>query len=257
MAHPFQEHRQTKVEHSRVSGMTKGYAAGGAVHSDEAEDRKMVKGMVKKSAMKAEGEKPKHRADRPHRAKGGRVKHKGTTVNVMVAPPHGGVGAVPVPVPGPGAAPMPPGPPPMGAAPPGPPMMPPPGMGPGMPPRAHGGRTYAKGGRVGPESMEAAEKDAEAEAKEGDKETKGPSKGFANRGTKVYEASVRNGTAVSHDPGKNDLKGLNRGKPITYATGGAVEAPKGKKGMGPNLEAGVLTGEARMKQAERYARRHG
>lgn len=253
MAHPFAEHRQHDVERSRVAHIAKGYAAGGAVHSDEAEDRKMVKGMVKKSAMKAEGEKPKHRADRPHRAKGGRVKHKGTTVNVNVAPPMGGA-----PAPGLGPMPLPPpGPPPMAAAPPGPPMMPPPGIGPGMPPRSNGGRTYAKGGRVGPESMDAAAEDAMAHRKEGDKDTKGPSKGFANRGTKVYEASVRNGTHVDHDPGKNDQRGLDRGKPVTYATGGAVEMPKGKNGMGPDLKAGVLTGEARMKQADRYASRHG
>ncbi len=245
------------VERSRVGHITKGYASGGAVHSDEAEDRKMVKGMVKKSAMKAEGEKPKHRADKPHRAKGGRVKHKGTTVNVMVAPPHGGVGAVPVPVPG-AAGPMPPpGAQPMAAAPPGPPMLPPPGMGPGMGPRAHGGRAYKSGGRVGPESMEAAAKDAEAHRKSGDKDTKGPSRGFANRGTKVFEASLRNGTKVDHSPGKNDQSGLDRGKPFSYKRGGAVEAPGPGKGMGPDLEAGVLTGEARIKQADRYARRHG
>src|SRR5262249_40869180 len=76
----------------------------------------------------------------PHRAKGGRVKgHKGTNVNVIVAPQHHAQVPSPALVP-PGAAaappPMPPRPP--MAGPPG--GMPPPGMPPGMPPRATGGR---------------------------------------------------------------------------------------------------------------------
>lgn len=100
-----------------------------------------------------------------HRARGGRTKHKGTHVNVIVAPQGGGAGggAMPMPVrpvppvgmapPGgpPGAPPgMPPGGPPgmppgAGAMPPRPmpPGMPPPGM---MPPRKHGGRIHKHDG---------------------------------------------------------------------------------------------------------------
>src|ERR1700726_4119752 len=87
MAHPHNEHRAHKVEKRRVAHMTKGYASGGAVHSDEAEDKQLIKKTVKKTALKMEGGKPKHRMD--HRARGGRTKSKGKTiVNVINAPQH-------------------------------------------------------------------------------------------------------------------------------------------------------------------------
>ena len=91
------------------------------------------------------------------RARGGRTKHKGTHVNVIVAPQGGGAPAAPpmppmganpalmppkppMAPPGPSAGPMPP----MGPGGPmagGPPMMPPGAMPPGMmPPRARGGK---------------------------------------------------------------------------------------------------------------------
>jgi hypothetical protein len=212
MAHPMQEHRQHKVEHSRVSALTKGYASGGGVHSDEAEDRKMVKGMVKPGALKIAGKKAGGRLDRY--ARGGSVKKtKGSThVNVIVAPQHGGAGAPMMPAGG-GAMPMPP------VMPPHPPMMPPgagappggmpsglpQGMPPGMAlgPHSRGGRTFAKGGKV-----------ADGAA---------------------WKEGLRNGTHVQHTDGKNDQSGLGRGKPITYAKGGPVEA----FGMGPAMRAGA------------------
>ena len=93
--------------------------------------------------------------------------------------------------------------------------MPPPGM------HANGGRTYATGGGV-------------------------------NSGTKVFEASRKNGTQVAHSDGKNDGKQLGRGKPITYATGGPVFASAtgqhGPKFIGGN---GGLT---RLQEAARAAR---
>ncbi len=265
MAHPHAAHRQHKVEHSRVAHITKGYAAGGAVHSDEAEDRTMVKGMVKKSALKAEGGKPKHRADKPHRARGGKVKRadggtagkreynaqadeqaspssdyamrqmmgrarggrtkKGgkTVVNVINAGGHqnptpmaGPMAAAPPPMAGP---PMPPRP--MPGPPPGPMPGGPPGMPPGMPPRKAGGRAYAKGGRV----------------------ADGP----------AYQEGRRNGTQVTHSPGKNDQAGLNRGKPITYARGGKVESPNGVAAA-TKLPGGSGGGEARLAKEKRASR---
>ena len=153
MAHPHNEHRQHKVERSRVHdlvGVSEGvkhYAKGGAVHGDEAEDKKLLKKSVKKSCMRADGGKVVARADKaPRRARGGHVKKGGgkTNVNVIVAPHHGGMPGGMMP-PGPamaGAPPMPPKPP-MAPPAPGPamgaPPMPPPGMG-GMPPRKRGGR---------------------------------------------------------------------------------------------------------------------
>jgi hypothetical protein len=209
MAHPHNEHRVHKVEKRRVAHLTKHYAAGGAVHEDEVADKKLIKRAVKKTVLKVEGHKAKHRADRPHRARGGKVKgKKGTTVNIINAPGHA-MGGAPGQVPG-GAMPpaMPPRPPvaaappsmpgappaspammPPGAMPPRPGMpMPPQGM---MPPRQQGGRAYAKGGAV---------KDGPA-----------------------WKEGLRNGTQVQHDDGKMDQKNMNRGKPITYAKGGAVK----------------------------------
>ena len=226
--HPHNEHRQSKVEKRRVGHITHGYASGGAVHSDEAEDKALVKKMVKPKALKMEGGKVKHRADRPGRAHGGRMNKKhGTTVNVINAghpsmpPPMAGVGAPPAMAAPPVAPAMPPHPP---MAPPmaGPPGMPPPMM----PPRKSGGRVhkYAKGGRV-------------------------------NEGSKVYEESMKAGTQISHDPGKNDGKDLHRGKPITYATGGRIYSPE-KGGMGPKLEGGAGGGEARLEKEKRAAKNY-
>src|ERR1700732_2418445 len=81
MAHPFHEHRQHKVEHSRVGHITRGYASGGGVgHSDEKQDRKLFKKLMKEEdSQEVEGGSAKERMDRPGRAgkkKGGAVKAK-------------------------------------------------------------------------------------------------------------------------------------------------------------------------------------
>jgi hypothetical protein len=231
--HPHNEHRAHKVEHRRVSHITKGYANGGAVHGDAAADLKLLKSHVHRTALDMDGRKPKHRADRPQRAKGGRVekerhtkddlqpfegapdqrakggrvKHKGgkTVINIMNANPAGaGAGVAPG-----GAAPpmLPRAPLPVAAPPAAPaalPSMPPrppvaAGAGPMIGPRQDGGRTYASGGRVkdGPAYMEG-----------------------------------KNARPVDHAPGKWNTKDIGRGRVITYASGGAVEAPHTKAGSG-------------------------
>jgi hypothetical protein len=195
VAHPHAEHRQHKVERQRVAHITKGYAAGGGVHSDEAADVKLIKSKVKKSALRMDGGAVKHRADK--RARGGRTKaKKGTTVNIInspqhpaapIMPPPGLTGAMPPrppmapPMPSPVAPPMPPA----GAMPPGGPMMPP---RPGMPPP--GTPMRARGGRI---------KD-------------GP----------TYQEGIKNGTQVQHRDGKSDGKDIGRGKVVTFKTGGGV-----------------------------------
>src|ERR1700732_4307740 len=70
MAHPFHEHRQHKVEHSRVGHITRGYASGGGVgHSDEKQDRKLFKKLMKEEdSQEVEGGSVKERMDRPGRA---------------------------------------------------------------------------------------------------------------------------------------------------------------------------------------------
>jgi hypothetical protein len=117
------------------------YKRGGEVHPDEAQDKELIRDMVKpadlKKGAKVEGRARGGKADRPGKAK--------TVVNVMVPP-----ATSPAPV-------IPPRPPVMAAPPPQmppprPPMMPPPGqpgMGPmagpppgGMMPRAKGGRAH-------------------------------------------------------------------------------------------------------------------
>lgn len=193
MSHPFANLRQSKVERSRATDMTKDcYAGGGAVSRTAA--KSVAKSTAKSKAMKIDG---KHAAPRLDKfARGGKVKGKGATnVNVIIAPQGGGAGA------GAGAAMMPK--PPLPAMPPppmaGPPGMPPgagaggPPMPPGMMPHARGGRAnYAKGGKV--------------------KSGNGP----------AWAEGIRNGTQVQHTDGKDDRSGLGRGKPVTYAKGGGI-----------------------------------
>lgn len=186
MAHPYSEHRQTKKEHSRVSHIMRGYASGGAVirTQDDAKVRKMSASQERE--VNPEGGVAPRRADRPARAKGGRIKGNGKTIINVITGGHPATGTPP---------PMPAGPP-MGIA--GPPPAPPMAAKPPMPmpagPMAGGAPPMpmrAKGGRV-------------------------------NAGTKVYEDGKRNGTKVSHDTGKSDLADLNRKRVVTFAAGGKV-----------------------------------
>lgn len=230
MAHPFHEHKQHKVEKQRVGHITRGYASGGAVRHEEAEEAESTAKRAKRGGMMAEGKKAKHRHDRMPRAKGGRAKGKGAThVNVIIGGQKDNTPPMPVPVPA-GGPPMPP--PGMGAMAPHPPIgSPPPGAGAvPMIPRKKGGRVKS-----------------------------GP----------AYDEGKRNGTQVQHSDGlgsTNTKANLDRGRPVTFkaggkvvsfrATGGRTEAPPYGKAMGPDLEAGVLTGEGRLKQAKRGASRY-
>jgi hypothetical protein len=276
MAHPHQEHRDHKVSERRLHslyGHMPHRASGGSVeHSDEREDKALVKSMVKGASLKAAGGKVKARADRPCRARGGKVKKaKGhTSVNVIVAPQGGG---------------MPPGPPPMAMKPPmpagPPPGAPPPGAPPMMPHKA-GGRAYKKGGRVkrawggampfggmspamaapgatGAPVMSGVGMGAPSPMMNngaGAPMTGAPmprqfAKGGAVKSGNTWEEGVKNGTRPQHnESGKTanqkDQPGqLNRGKVVTYRTGGAVEHPK-KGGMAPHLPSGSGGGEARL-----------
>lgn len=137
-----------------------GYANGGAIHSDKAEDKKLIKSELGRARIKVrsggkiKGEAPKESPAR--RARGGHVGHKDKSgigkVNIIIA--HGGdkppVPPMPMPHPPMAAGPPPGAPmagPPPGAMPPRP-MMPPPGVGsPGMPPGAPM-MPHASGGQV-------------------------------------------------------------------------------------------------------------
>ncbi len=137
MAHPYSHIREKNPGKKRAHEMSKHFKRGGKVHGDEAEDKAMIKKMVKKEDLKAEGGAVKPRLDKM--ARGGKAKHH-THINIMVAP-KGGDGAPP-PGLGAGGPPMAPpmGPkPPMGPPPGGPMGAGPPGLPPGMPPPGAGG----------------------------------------------------------------------------------------------------------------------
>lgn len=98
MSHEYQEHRAHRHERHRVHHIAgvhedvRGHhqrARGGHVtHDDEAEDRAVIKKMVKKKALRADGGSVKARSDKtPRRAKGGQVKKRaegGPTVKPML-----------------------------------------------------------------------------------------------------------------------------------------------------------------------------
>lgn len=266
MAHPYQDHKQHKIERSRVGSITRGYATGGGVlpSAGAAVKKKAVR---QRDAQAVEGGSAKERQDRPGRARGGRAptKGKGTNVNVIIAPQGAaGAGAAPPMIPpgiaGPGAGP----PPPMPMRPPLPPPMtgaPGPGMPPpGMPPRSHGGRTYATGGaatnRRGDTGGWDGVKGADGDVADENRRVKYARGGAVNAGSNVFNASRKAGTQVQNNPsGKNDQKNVGRGKPITYKTGGAViSAAKGQ--MGPKFDGGAGGGTARLEKESRAAKNY-
>lgn len=204
MAHPYQDHKDHKVQHRRVGALTGGYAFGGSGTKKANAARGYASGgavsaepLAQRDAVAVTGEPVRQRLDRPHRAKGGRTKSAKSVTNVIVAGAHPGA---PVPPVLPGAPPTPALP-----LPPRPGVMPPPpaaGAGPApgaapMGPRKAGGRAYASGGRV----------------------DYGP-------GAKSW---MKNTTPVQHTNNKLDGGNIGRGKVFSYATGGAVEHPESKQ----------------------------
>jgi len=150
MAHPYESHKEEAAGKSRAKEFTKGYKKGGAVHSDEKQDKALIKKMVKKDDLKVEGRASGGRLDQF--ARGGKTKSRGkkksgNNVNIVITAPKGGEPPAPPLLAGGPPAGMPP----MGPPPGGPPM-PPPGAGgpPGMPPGMmnKGGRAYKNGGKV-------------------------------------------------------------------------------------------------------------
>lgn len=271
--HPHQEHRAHLHEKSRVSHVTKGYATGGAVHGDEAEDKKLVHKMVKPGALKKrggkiEGKSAHARLDRGtiKRARGGKVKGKGTTVNVIVAgkdgagapPPGPGIGAAAAPPPMP---PRPPMPPPGAGGPPGmPPGMPPPGGPPMM--RAKGGRIPKAGHNPRGGELEHQNKTASALPRRarGGRIKSGPAweEGLRN-GTKVQSSSDKgtetaNATRMRGERTKYNFKTGGKVKGVSVDEKppfhGAVEAGFGsaKRNPFPKMTAGSKSGEGRMEK---------
>lgn len=246
MAHPYHEHRQTTKEHSRVGHITRGYKSGGAVKGDKSIGKQaLTLHKHEHEALDAEGEGSKHRMDRPKRAKGGKVKGKNsakTIINVLTGG-HSAAEPPPMAPPGIGGAAMPPpGPPPMMAKPPmaGPGMSPP-----GVPPmRARGGKVQTPTGTGVAKNTRDSEK---------------------NHGSPVFNASMRDGTQISHAPGKADSKDIGRREVVSFASGGKVktfscrakggriESPKGVA-KATELPGGSGGGEARLVKEARAKR---
>lgn len=270
MAHPYNDKRDHKVQHDRVSDITKacggGMSVGGA--ADAVSKQKMLYPAMKKGTLRAAGGAVKARADRPARARGGRLgkKKSGHTVNVIVAPHSPAappmMGKPPI-VPGVAAGPPP------GAPPPGPPMPPPrpmvppppgpmggppgvPGMPPGVPPpgiRYAGGRTFKKGGAVfsGTAGKGAfTTKGKAADAKVGNlanSQTAGAGKG-------------RTPIGRSFPSNKQDTPNIGRKPVITKATGGPIMSDsKAGVDMGPQYVGGSMGGIAKLQKYHRLQKK--
>ena len=223
MSHPFQAHRQNAKERSRVSHITRGYAAGGGVHSDEPQDKAMIKNMVKKTALKLAGGAVSSRADRPNRARGGKVGGKrGNVVNVIIAPqepklaapPGVNAGVPPPPMPMPMRPPVLPPSSSGGMAPPGGGVAAPP---PGVLPRARGGAVkHAGGGKVVkpnfPNDIKSTfiDKPPQPIPQEDKDKLKELSRAFGGRATAADAGIGKGRTPVQHTNNKQD--GVNIGR---------------------------------------------
>src|SRR5215475_14533342 len=150
MAHPYSDHHERKVGHQRAKKMMR--AAGGEAHADEAQDKALIRRMMRHSSeSKVPGRKSSSRY-----ARGGKVKGD---VNITIVPPSG-PGALPGPATAGALAPAlsalaagaarPPLPPPG----PGGPMAPPPPMGAGVPPMPPRPPGMKRGGAIAGEMPE-------------------------------------------------------------------------------------------------------
>jgi len=219
MAHPMNKYRQSNVERSRVKGLTSGMATG--TGSTLAKSLSAHKAEHKALGMDVDGEIAKVRADRPYRARGGKVGKKATTVVNVITGGQQQPAPPPPPMPPPAAMAPPPPPPGPPMPPPGAMAGPPPGAGgppPGMPMRASGGGVKSKGMDVG---------------------------------TKVQHTKAK---AV-------DIANMNRKRVVTFATGGGVVSFKAsgggvtfKAGADPKskLPGGAGGGAGRLAKARKY-----
>lgn len=285
MAHPYESHRQGKLEHARVAriagadGIPKGVRDENALSSLK---RGEQSAKVDRITTAKAGSGTTRRLDRF--ARGGKVRGKGTNVNIIIGaqdkppmPPLAGVGPAPLPPPVPPGPVMPPAA--AGAAGPGP--IP-------MPPHSRGGRAFAKGGAVKKaegggvtermrgngryrlnKQMGGDPPSTSFDSKRNPEEARTEMLGQMERSKEISDAvprratggkvmgherglsaakreSMKAGTQVDHRPGKADLGDIRTKPPITYARGGSV--PKW-------LDGGAGSGVGRLEKAEEYGKR--
>lgn len=242
MSHPYNSIRESKVQKSRVGHIT-GRASGGGVSAAggnllTGKGRDPLLSRVK-GVPDVEGGKMKFRADRVMRKAGGRVKSPAVNVTINTAPKDDKMmmpPPMPMPPPGLMAGPPPGGPPPgaPGPMPGGPPMGGPEGgLPPELMPRKRGGRV---GNPVDGSAVNAAS---------------GPG----------WRSGESLKTKVQHDPGKNEMKNMNRKRVVTFATGGGVVSFRAKggkieapQGVAPatKLPGGAGGGKGRLAKAAKY-----
>lgn len=238
MAHPYGQHRSHLVEKRRMSLYR---AAGGRVGEEEDSDvesdgeiaRDAAHGgngdrghlpggspSVRKAGGHVAGNKSKHRMDRPHRARGGKV-GKGKTnivINISKDKPEPAMPMMPPPPrpmmpPGPPPGGPPGGPPGVGALPPGAiPGAGPPGMPPGLPRKRGGAVKSAK--VIGAKAVDAARPLSGAKSTLGDEMPPNPP---------GWTESAKHKTPVQHTDGKTDGGDIGRGRVVTYRKGGGVK----------------------------------
>ena len=86
-----------------------------------------------------------------------------------------------------------------------------------------------------------------------DDEPPGRAAGGRVKSGPAWKEGLRSGTQVQHAPGKNDRADIGRGKPITYKTGGRIEASN-RVEPATRLPGGSGGGEARLSKEKRARR---
>ena len=78
--------------------------------------------------------------------------------------------------------------------------------------------------------------------------------GKVTHGTKTYEDGLKNGTQVSHEPGKSDWKNLGIKSPVVPTKPGFARG--GTPHQYPEMTAGAASGDGRIQKIEKYGNKY-